>query len=197
MSQPPLHCTIPMPLSFDLSQHTRSSKLLIPSCNFCEWLSAQMTMIVLSSESWSNQSIWWQGHWSGGRHMWACCILSSYTKSSSADTSSADDECLDKPLVIGYNGLHEVRMNMNFRNQSQGYNSDDSDNYDLWTSDRVRNLLGMDCPPSAVDASEVYEVVVHPDYCRGLDNHSGHQCNQKNWLWFGIRPRWLLDTLQL
>jgi len=29
----------------------------------------------------------------------------------------------------------------------------------------------MDCPPSAVDAPEVYEVVVRPDYYRGLDNH--------------------------
>jgi len=104
----------PTPLSLHPLHQTGSSELFILSCNFrndCllrwRWL---FYLLDLSRINRRNGK--------GPTFLWACCILSSYAKSSSADTSCADDEYLDKPLVLGYNGLDEVRMNMNFRNQT-------------------------------------------------------------------------------
>jgi len=100
------------------------------------------------------------------RHMWARCTLSNYRASVPIrvlQMMNASTNLLCLVTVAwtksGWTWTSETKL------------SDDRDDCGLWTGDRVRNLLGMDCPHSAMDASKVYEVVIRPDYCWGLDHH--------------------------
>lgn len=99
------------PPNFDSSQQAGSSELFILSCNFRnDCLLRWRWLFYLLGFGRINRC---DGK---GPTFYEHATSSRVTRS--ADTSCADDECLDKPLVLGYNGLDQVRMNMNFRNQT-------------------------------------------------------------------------------